>query len=150
MDITLVAGIMGLVGALVGGYGSYLGGENGAEKSYALMIKHQDYLSKRRIISLLDVTLSAVLTILDNESKFEETLIDINGIIYDPEWPKALALINDIQPGEVVFIVYWLRDVESFQINSNNPDKSKNCFMRTFKQQRIDGVERIIKKLEAS
>lgn len=108
MDATTLAGIMGLVGALIGGYGSYLGGIKGAKKNSELLTKHQEKVAAQSLGKLLDFTVHNMEKI---DANVYQELKGAETVLYDQEWTKYLAIVN-ISNDDRDDIITWLTHMQ--------------------------------------
>lgn len=125
MDANIVAGIMGLAGAIIGGACSYFGNVKGSTQNYQLNVKLQKSTAKKALSSQLSFTIKKIDVFMQNleELKNDTDLIPYNldSLIYDKEWNNYLSKIDDISYADrenIIVWFNWLNDIEWLKVSN--------------------------------
>jgi hypothetical protein len=109
VDATILAGLMGLVGAIIGGIGSYLGGIRGAKQSYDLDDQRQKRQSHRQLMMQLRYSYDLIY----NNS--QNLTIAVDTFIYDDNWSSHLA-DTGLSQEEKYLIIKWFQELKRFNM----------------------------------
>jgi hypothetical protein len=101
MDSTMMAGIMGLFGTLIGGVIAYKGSISATENAFILMRKNQEILARKR----LHQQLSLIITKAAAAHMGADDLFIGGTFIYDKEWPQLITFLDNLEENELVRIL---------------------------------------------
>lgn len=124
---TLLGAVLGVIGALVGaavggifsGWYSYQAGIRGAKENYKLSIDKQNYISQKALLLQISYSEEKINNVQHyiSDPKNKEQLIPYNleSLIYNKDWYKDLALVDDLSKEEkdnIIIWFTWLTDIQ--------------------------------------
>lgn len=145
MDATIFAGIMGLVGAVIGGVLSYYGGRKAADEQ-----RKADRQKSVNLLKLQLVTSRAMITGSDNVLVYSDSWIFTN------LWVGNIPDVECLSDEDFTTISNWFSKLQRVKwcIDNNYTDSNKGAmrpmFARThgqFTQIDYDNLDKIIQKL---